>query len=136
MGAEMAPASAVGVGARGRSFVTRLHETGGAPAVTAFVPAQGGFHPRHPFHTGSGDHVNAGHLFDCVLQAAHLFHAGAPLVCTGGEARFTRFVELDVPFSITCCGREGVDAGVRLEMGIAQAGRENALIVLDLRPLP
>jgi hypothetical protein len=134
MEAELAPPSAVGVGAQGRSFVTRRHDAGGAPMVTALVPTRDGFHPHHPFHTGSGDHVNAGHLFDCVLQAAHLFHEGGLLECIGGAAHFTRFVELDVPFTITLRRREPAeDAGVRLEMGIAQAGRENALIVLDLR---
>jgi hypothetical protein len=135
---EPAPASAVGLGPGGRSFVTMVEEAAGRPTVTALVPTSGGFHPDHPFHTGSGDHVNAGHLFDCVLQAAHLFLGGqhaVPLACTGGEAQFLRFVELDVPFTIALRRRDpGADAHVRLEVSVAQVGRENAVIALALGP--
>jgi hypothetical protein len=136
---DPAPASAVGVGAQGRSFVTTLQTVDGVPTATALVPTLDGFHPRHPFHTGSGDHVNAGHLFDCVLQVAHLVRAGdgVALVCTGGEAQFSRFVELDVPFAIAVRRREHTaDAGVRMETVLTQAGRENALIRLDLCDAP
>jgi hypothetical protein len=133
---DTAPASAVGVGPQGRSFVTPVQQAGGMPTVTALVPTRDGFHPRHPFHTGSGDHVNAGHLVDCVLQAAHLVHTrgGVGLVCTGGEAQFSRFVELNVPFTIAIRRLERTeDAGLRMETVLAQAGRENARIMLDLR---
>lgn len=130
---DLAPAPTVGLGAGGRSFVTLPCELDGRIEVTALVPTDGGFHPAHPFHTGSGDHVNAGHLFDCVLQAAHVVLGAERLDCTGGEARFTRFVELDVPFAISLAGRHAADDGrTTLEFAVAQAGRDNATVSMTL----
>ncbi len=74
----------------------------------ALLTRADGFHPGHPYHTGSGDHVNAAQLLDCASQAAHavLLHEGlrAPdsgaLVCLGGKARFRNYIELGTIFSI------------------------------------
>lgn len=131
---EFADLGSVGLNAIGASFVSRLHERDGQAFVMACVSTQRGFYPAHPFHTGSGDHVNAGHLFDCALQAAHLFlGAGTVLTCTGGAAEFKRFVELDVPFVIRLADRKDDQNGERLSMQMEQLGRVNAVVTLQLR---
>ena len=73
-------------------------------------------------------------LLDCGLQAAHWFvgdgkHWTQPLICTGGEARFQRYVELDVPFTITLI-EQVADTTVQLQF--SQAGHDNVLLVLKL----
>ncbi len=108
-------------------FVSLLEDRDGIRVSRARVTRQRGFWPVHPFHTGSGDHVNAGHLFDCVLQVAHLV-AGCPVECTGGEAAFHRFVELDAAFEIHV---RKVDGGA-MAVSIHQAGRECAVISLSV----
>lgn len=126
---------AVGLGPGGRCLVSKPFERDGALALAALVTAVNGFHPAHPFHTGSGDHVNAAHLFDCALQAAHLLAepAGARLACTDGEAEFLRFVELDTPFELRLEAREPLAHGrTRMRFAIGQAGRENARVRFDL----
>lgn len=128
---EPAKPTTVGLEAGGLSYVTPLSEINGQPATTACVMTDNGFHPAHPFHTGSGDHVNAGHLFDCVQQAAHLvLQARQPLTCTGGRAEFMRFVELDVPFTIRLEARVTAEGEARLSFALAQLGRDNARITL------
>lgn len=94
-----APAEAVGLHHGGTSFLAPRRTVDGQAACRAVVHTDRAFHPAHEFHTGSGDHVNAGHLFDCALQFAHLV-GGAAGPCMGGRAEFLRFVELDVPFEI------------------------------------
>ncbi len=85
----------VGLPTGGISFLGPI----GDDAARALVSRDRAFHPAHPFHTGSGDHVNAGHLLDVVFQFAHLV-IGRPLTWVAGSARFRRFVELDVPFVV------------------------------------
>lgn len=102
--------------------------------VHACVTKQGGFVPVHAFHTGSGDHVNAAQLLDCALQAAHWFIGEGqpwqrPLLCQGGEAGFQRYVELDVPFTISLVELE---ADLNVHLKVSQAGKDNAVIALKL----
>ena len=130
---------AAGLGPAGRSLVSAPLARDGARGVLAQVGAANGFHPAHPFHTGTGDHVNAAHLLDCALQAAHLLWdpAGTALRCTGGEAEFLRFVELEAAFELWLEACEPRAAGrARLRFAIGQAGRENARIRLELEATP
>ncbi|MEL7485866.1 MAG: hypothetical protein AAGJ87_01480 [Pseudomonadota bacterium] len=87
--------------------VSPAFEEGDARAVDALFTAHSGF-GGHPFHGGSGDHVNSGHQADAVQQAAQLLFgaAGAPLAIKGGEAKFKRYVELDRPFRIALNGEK------------------------------
>lgn len=121
--------SAVGLGANGVSFVTPLKTDDDGPFCDALVSLTTGFHPQHPFHTGSGDHVNAGHLFDCVLQATHLV-VGASVRCVAGRAEFTRYVELGVPFRIRLAARAADDT---LVFHLSQLGRRNGVITYTVR---
>lgn len=124
----LAPAEAVGLGPGGRAFVSALREVDGQLGSMALV-GDDAFHPRHPFHTGSGDHVNAGHLFDCALQAAHLvLDSASPRSCEGGSAKFFRYVELGVPFELLVVEREAERVG----FAVRQLGREAARITLTL----
>ena len=81
--------------------VSREFEADGSRAVEGLFTRESGF-GGHPYHGGSGDHVNSGHQADAVQQAAQLLFgaAGAPLPIKGGEAKFKRYVELDRPFRI------------------------------------
>lgn len=124
-----------GLGDQGHSFVSNVIDRVGKPTLYACVPKHGGFYPQHPFHTGSGDHVNAAQLLDCALQATHVFAGDGkpwtdPLICIGGQAHFQRYVELDVPFEITLDEPVGDSAQLRL----SQAGRDNVLLRLDFQP--
>ncbi len=124
-----------GLGPQGHSFVTEVVDRVGKPTVYARVPKHGGFYPEHPFHTGSGDHVNAAQLLDCALQAVHVFAGDGklwtqPMLCTGGQAQFRRYVELDVPFEITLDALHSDSADLHL----SQAGRDNVLLSLTLQP--
>lgn len=119
--------------ATGVSFVTAAQELNGERWVEAQVDSATGFHPQHPFHTGTGDHVNAGHLLDCALQAAHAF-LGGELECVGGQAKFKRYVELDLPFSVRLLEAKSAESNKpTLKLLVSQAKRENALIELALR---
>lgn len=130
---------AVGLGPDGVAFVSPLRQEGGALYVDALVTPANGFHPQHPYHTGSGDHVNAAHLFDCALQAAQLaLGATAPLRCVAGSARFTRYVELGIPFRISVIDQGPVnqgeaDAGARLAFQFSQLGRDNTTLEYTLQ---
>jgi len=65
------------------------------------VTKENGFVPGHPYHGGSGDHVNSGHLLDAAQQAVRILCGSQMEVCTGGEATFKRYVELGYPFCIS-----------------------------------
>ncbi len=116
-------------------FVSEPLIRDGLDAVLARVESARGFHPQHPFHTGSGDHVNAAQLFDCALQAAEQWLGPDSRTCLAGEAGFLRFVELDAGFEILCEERlEAGDGQVSLRLLIRQSGRENTRLRLTLGP--
>ncbi len=130
---ELARPEAVGLGPEGRSLISPL-AGGDPPTVIGWVTSAEGFAPAHPFHTGTGDHVNAGHLVDCALEGAHLLlDTPGPLYCTGGEARFRRFVELDVPFEIALRSEEPEGDATTVHARMHQGGRETSSVRLDLR---
>lgn len=107
-----APASALGV-------TTDLERFVAAPAGTtritseALITKENGLMPHHPYHSGSGDHVNANHLVDAGFQFAHLIK-GKPLVCTGGEIKFRHYVELGKPFTIELTAETGNSIEMRM----------------------
>jgi len=51
------------------------------------------------------------------------------LLCQGGEAGFQRYVELDVPFTISLVELE---ADLNVHLKVSQAGKDNAVIALKL----
>lgn len=96
---EFAPASSLGVASDIERYVAPIR--GDASVSTdVLVTKENGLTPAHPYHGGSGDHVNAGHLADAGFQFAHLV-TGAPIRCTGGEIKFRHYVEFGKPFSIS-----------------------------------
>ncbi len=95
-----APPEAVGVATPVESLVSPVFESEGARAVDALVTKDNAFAPGHPYHGGSGDHVNSGHLLDAVQQAARLLAGEEASVCAGGAARFKRYIELGRTFRI------------------------------------
>ena len=97
-GVTYAPADALGVETEIERFVSPL-EKSDTPRATALITPENGLMPKHPYHSGSGDHVNANHLADAALQFAHLVFA-KPLTCIGGETKFRHFVELGKAFSL------------------------------------
>ena len=130
---ELACPEAAGLGASGHSLISPLRKEGGTGTAIGWVTSADGFAPAHPFHTGTGDHVNAGHLLDCALEGAHLLlDTPGPLYCRGGEARFRRFVELDVPFEIALHAEEPVAGTTTVRARMQQGGRETTSVRLDL----
>jgi hypothetical protein len=130
---EMADPTAAGLGQDGCSLVSPLRTTADAFAATGWVTASNAFPPHHPFHTGSGDHVNAGHLLDCAMQCAHLaLEPSKPLYCSGGEAEFLRFIELGVPFEISLTSEPRSAGGTRIRTSMRQGDRDTTRITLDL----
>ncbi|MEN0060794.1 MAG: hypothetical protein AAGA48_01525 [Myxococcota bacterium] len=108
-------------------WFVRLEDGGedGRFAARGLVTSERAFFPGHPFHTGSGDHVNVAHLVDCVAQVAEL-HLGVPITaCTGGSGTFRRFVELDVPFVL-----QGTIEGRTVTADFTQVGYNNGRVEL------
>ena len=112
-----APASALGVSSDVERFLTPLVR-GEQISSDALITKNNGLKPNHPYHDGSGDHVNANHLVDAGFQFAHLIF-GEPLRCTGGEISFRHYVELGKPFGLT-----QTDAGSEsISVLVEQSGR-------------
>ena len=110
-----APASALGVRSDIERFVSPLLGTD-LPSASALITHKNGIMPHHPYHSGSGDHVNANHLVDAGLQFAHLV-LGRPLICVGGEMRFRRYVELGKIFSINAVSIEDDKISMSVHQG-------------------
>ncbi len=100
-----------------------------------------GFYPGHPYHTGSGDHVNAAQLLDCAYQAAHavLLQRGyrqatkPPWACMHGKARFRNYVELAHSFAVHLTAlSETTEGQVDLRFDLYQHGTCCARITLVL----
>jgi len=113
----------VGLPADGTSFLGPIDDG----SARALVSTSRALHPAHPFHTGSGDHVNAGHLLDVVLQFAHLVME-RPTTWTAGTARFGRFVELDVPFTLSLHERRSGPDHEALVVAVHQLDRPCAVL--------
>jgi len=92
-------ASAVGVGTSAEVLVSVL-EPGPEACAQALVTAENGFPPLHPYHDGSGDHVNATHLADAARQFLALLVRTPTLTVVDGEMHFERYVELGYPFRL------------------------------------
>ncbi len=103
-----------GVASQGEVFVSPLSEENGVAFVDALITEETGFRPAHPYHGGSGDHVNSSHLCDAVQQAAHLL--GRTAYPVAGTAKFTRYVELGRPFRIAVAPDEGGEVRVAFEI--------------------
>ena len=113
---------AAGVATPTECFVSPLMEQDGALYCDALITGETGF-SLHPYHDGSGDHVNSSHLCDAVQQVAHLIRsrAGKSGYPNGGTASFSKYVELDRPFRISL--RAGEPAATALTFDVSQAGK-------------
>jgi len=89
----------LGVATEVECLVSPLIDDSGPPAADALITKANGFQPGHPYHDGSGDHVNSSHLVDVAGQVAKLIRPGS-MIC-GGEVAFLHYVELDRPLRIT-----------------------------------
>lgn len=87
-----------------------------APMSTALVTKENGLIPAHPYHNGSGDHVNANQLADAGFQFAHLIYQGRKLSCTEGEIKFMKFVELGRPFKISLTAHDMTTGALSMEV--------------------
>lgn len=100
-GFKFAAPEAAGVATAAECFIGDLSEDE-ATFVDALVTDESGFGPAHPYHDGSGDHVNSTHICDAAQQAAHAIRArsGKTGYANGGKVAFNRYVELNRPFRI------------------------------------
>ena len=122
--------AAVGMTAEYECFVSPL-KSSSPPSAEALVTRESGFPPSHPYHSGSGDHVNSTHLVDVARQFAHLLNPGKLVTVIGGEMTFKRFVELGHPIIVELV--EAARSNESISLQIHQAGRHCADIVLHLR---
>lgn len=123
--------STVGVSSTVESIVSPLRREGEEVFADALVTAANGFPPAHPYHDGSGDHVNSTHMADAAQQVAQMLRAeqglgGWP---AGGDIAFRRYVELERPFRLTLESSPADSA--RLAFRLEQGGRPCASIALD-----
>jgi len=116
--------AAVGVKTESEVFISPLTEDAGGVYADALLKAETAFRPAHPYHGGSGDHVNSGQLCDAVQQTAHLIRGEER--ASGGSAQFARYVELDRPFRVRLAS--GVEKDKKLVFAIEQAERPCATI--------
>ncbi len=128
-----------GVTTKAECFVSPLHENKNGLACYALLDERSGFVPTHPWHGGTGDHVNATHQLDAAWQAAHLIGraqgwlaSGTTLICSAGEARFKNYVELSSPFEIRLKSWRPMDNGQRLSFTLSQGAKPCAEIKLQL----
>ena len=121
---RFAAPSAVGVETQGEVFLAPLDEDSDGIFADALLTANSGFRPTHPYHGGSGDHVNAGQLCDVAQQVAHMIRG--PGYASDGAAVFSRYVELERPFRISLTAAEADNR--RLELAVEQAGEKCAEI--------
>lgn len=119
--------AAAGVETPDEVFVTPLQQDARGSFVNAMIDRDKGFGPIHPYHGGSGDHVNSSHLCDVAQQAARI--AGRKAFPSGGTARFTRYVELDRPFRIGIAPDAAIAS--RVNFDIEQAGKPCASLRFD-----
>ena len=75
--------------------------------------------PGSRYLDGSGDHVNAVHLAEVGRQFCALLTRDPDIRLSGGEISFTRYVEMNVPFSIALTKRSGNE----VDMCVEQAGK-------------
>lgn len=121
-----AEAATVGVKTQGEVFVAPLTEDNTGVYADALLTAQSAFRPVHPFHGGSGDHVNSSHLCDVVQQTAHLIRGSG--FTRSGSAVFSRYVELGRPFRVGLAA--SAENNRRLSFSVEQAGAKCADIEL------
>ncbi len=114
----------VGVETQVEVFVSPLAEDAAGVYADAILTATSGFRPTHPYHGGSGDHVNSGQLCDAVQQAARLIRG--PGHVAAGEAVFSRYVELERPFQVRLL--EAASDHRRLDFSVEQADEKCAAI--------
>ena len=112
---EYAEKEALGVTSDVERFLSPL-VPGNTPQVCALVSDENGLMPKHPYHSGSGDHVNANHLVDAGFQFAHLL-LEKPLQCVGGEMKFRHYVELGKPFTLTATDVRSCEISVQVHQG-------------------
>lgn len=126
---RFAPPAEAGVPTVEECFVSSM--SGGAqPMVEALVTSQSGFSPGHPWHQGSGDHVNASHQADAAEQAARVMRPDLrDQVCRRGEISFGRYVELNRPFQIAQIASKTAGGAIALEL--SQGGRHCTEILLE-----
>ncbi len=119
---EFADPDAAEVASAAQCFVSPRVSTS-PPAVDALLTAKSGFPPAHPFHDGSGDHVNSSHQADAADQAARvMFPELRGAICRRGTIRFKGYVELERPFRLIAGALELRDQA--LTLAISQGGRD------------
>ena len=94
---EFASYKKTGAAAQSQSFISDLIDDN---SVLALVTMGNGFVPKHPFISGSGDHVNATHLHVLGEQFTTLLEGGRKFTSPSGSMTFNSYVELDHPIEV------------------------------------
>ena len=120
-----------GVATAAECFVSPVHKDATGTYIDALVTTKSGFAPAHPYHDGSGDHVNSSHMCDVAQQAAHLVRKAttAQPYPIGGAVQFKRYVELDRPFRLRLV--QAREESKTLRFAIEQGGHPCADLTFD-----
>ena len=116
----------VGVDSPIESLVSTIRKSNPL-AVAALVTKENGFPPGHPYHDGSGDHVNSSHLADAGTQFVRLLRGDPELQSMGGEMEFRRYVELGQVFTLELLN----DSDESTEMRVVQGEHDCATLRFD-----
>ena len=124
---NFASREAVGAFAGEHALLAPLRE--GQTQTAALVTDANGMPPGSRFLDGSGDHVNAVHLAEVGRQFCALLTGEPTLTLSGGEISFTRYVEMNVPFSISLIDRNEET----IEMVVEQASERCTRMTYRIR---
>ena len=122
---EFADRDAVGANSTGPALISPLKDSA-KPQARGLMTMENAFPPAHPYMSGSGDHVNATHLAEAGHQFLHLLQGGNRTRVTGGEMRFSSYVELGCSFEILLLEKNAES----MIMNVKQSGRDCTQITL------
>ena len=118
---------ALGIGPEEYPLISPLAK-GSKISAQALVTPENGLPPSSKYMSGSGDHVNATHLAEVGRQFVALLTENPQVRFPSGEISFTRYVELNAPFSVTC---EAHDED-RVVLAVEQDGKPCTTLELNL----
>lgn len=125
---KYASPEALGVATEIEAYLSNLGDSD-KPSAEGLILKETGFTPAHPYHSGSGDHVNSNHLGDVARQFVSLLRGSEPIILSGGEMQFKRYVELGHPFQIKMADQD--HPNYKISLAVIQSERLCALIALD-----
>lgn len=99
-GFRYAPRETLGLSQSESPLIAPLNELASGLKTAALITPENGLMPRHPYLSGSGDHVNSPHLAEISRQATCLVNNGEPVMILSAEMDMHRYIELGTPIDM------------------------------------